>query len=105
MDLPIYQWLRNEEYGRWVCPHLGRLLAEVAEHGTVIQAVGLVNYKAPEAVVFLSGPFPEQVAISAAKANPTLQLCRNGVGELHSIQCAEHYVSVRCSPEQAALPA
>lgn len=97
MDLPIYQWLRTEEYARWVCPHMERLLTELAKRGCIIQAVGLVNYKAPEAVVFLSGSLPEHIAAGVAKVNPTLQLHHNGMGGLHSVECAEHYVSARCS--------
>ena len=101
MDLPIYQWLSTEEYARWVCPHMKHLLAELAKHGSIIQAVGLVNYKAPEAVVLLSGSLPEHIAAGVAKANPALQLHHNGMGVLHSVECAEHYVIARCSPEQA----
>lgn len=101
MDLPIYQWLRTEEYPRWVCPHMEHLLAELAKHGSIVQAVGLVNYKAPEAVVLLSGSLSEYIAASVAKANPTLQLHHNGIGTLHSVECTEHYVSARCASEQA----
>ena len=86
MDLPIYQWLRTEEYAFWVCPHMEHLLTELAKHGSIVQAVGLVNYKAPEAVVFLSGSLPEHVASCVAKVNPALQLHHNGMGALHSVE-------------------
>ena len=99
MDLAIYEWLSPEQYASRICPHMERLLSELLKQGNAVRKVGLQNYKAPEAVVILSKPLSEPIAAGVAASNPSLHLHHNGIGELHSVTCVEHYISVRCTGE------
>lgn len=101
MDLPVYEWLKAEEYERWVCPHMRALLGELEQHGNGIRAVGLVNYKSPEAIIFLKAPLLESVCEAAVRVHAALQLGYNGLGHLHVVACNEHYVSARFSEQPA----
>lgn len=94
MELHVYEWLKQEEYARWVCPHMTQLLGELARHGNTIKAVGLVNPKSPEAVIFVADPLPESDIKSVVSASPKLQLVHNGIGKLHGVSCSEHYVTM-----------
>jgi len=97
MYLPVYQWLKVEEYERWICPHMRMLLGELEKHDNGIKAVGLVNYKSPDAVIFLKLPLQGSVCEALVRAHAALQLEYNGLGHLHVAACSEHYVSARFS--------
>lgn len=97
MHLPIYQWLTEDEYPQWVCPHMHALLEELKKHGNGIKTAGLVNYRSPEAVLFLRSPLLEVAVKEFLAAEPALRLEHNGIGQLHSVQCSEHYVSIQFS--------
>lgn len=97
MDTPIHEWLKQDQYSRWVCADMQALIDELAAHGNVVRAVGLANIKCPEAVVLLSHRLNEQLVKTVASAHPCLQLHYNGIGELYSVICPEHYVYARFS--------
>jgi len=99
MDLAIYEWLSPQQYVRHICSHMEALLSELSKDGNSIRKVGLQNYKQPEAVVVLSKPLSERVATRVAASYPSLHLHHNGIGELHSVTCVEHYVTARCTRE------
>jgi len=97
MDIRVHEWLKTEEYSRWVCPHMVALLRKLEIKGNRIAAVGLANYKSPEAVIFVTQPFPELLVKQAIEAIPVLEPIYNGIGKLHAVSCATHYVSMRYS--------
>jgi hypothetical protein len=100
MDIPIHEWLNEREYARWICPHMSTFLTVLENHGNGIKAVGLANYRTPEAVVFLKLPLLETVVAAAAR-DTALKLRYDGIGQLHAVACPEHYVSARFAERPA----
>jgi hypothetical protein len=97
MDIPVHEWVKTEEYSRWVCPHMVALLSTLESRGHRIAAIGLANHKAPEAVIFVTRPLSDALVKQAIEASPALEPIYNGIGKLHAVSCAAHYVSMRYS--------
>ena len=91
--MKIYEWLDAEQSKRWVCEHIEALAAKLTRAGNSFRAVGLVNYRSPEAVVFVSQPLRES-DLAAALA-PELVLVQNGIGQVDRVACAVHPVTLR----------
>lgn len=101
MDVRVHEWLKPEAYSHWVCPHMETLLGKLKAGGNQIAAVGLANYRSPEAIIFVSQPVLESVAKEVAAVSPTLQMSFDGLGNLDDVSCTEHFVSMRHSGRPA----
>jgi hypothetical protein len=101
--MKVYEWLDEAQSKRWVCPHMEALLTELAQSGNSIRAVGLVNYRSPEAIVFASQPLQESVVESAIIRTPLLSIARDGLGRIAQVTCATHPVSLQFDSDQCGL--
>lgn len=99
MDIQVHEWLSKDEYWRWICPHIRVFLDELAKRGSGIKAVGLANYRAPDAVIFVEQPLHEPTVKAVVDADPALKIERNGIGQLYAVCCREHPVTVRHSKQ------
>jgi hypothetical protein len=96
-DIYVHEWLSKGQYSRWICPHMRVLLDALALRGYGIKAIGLANYRAPGAIIFVEQPLHEPTVRVIVEADPALKFEYNGIGALHAVYCSEHAVTARYS--------
>jgi hypothetical protein len=97
MEMKVYCWLGDNEREKWICSHLKKLINELESHNNHVKAVGLVNYRSPEAVVFMSQPLKENCVLPSIQNISQLQADYNGAGELSVVTCVNDYVCLKYS--------
>jgi hypothetical protein len=95
MEMKVHRWLSESEQAQWVCSHVLDFVTHARQgDGNTIEAVGLVNYRDPSAVVFLTKPLEENDVLLFLRSHQTLRPVFNGLNRLSGIRCEEHFVDV-----------
>lgn len=87
---PIFRWLPEAQWHRWICCDIKAILACLAEQGVSILRVGEENYKSPAGVIFTDKPFSAPSVL--AKLPDAVALNVKGVD--NGIMCIAHYVVI-----------
>jgi hypothetical protein len=95
----IFQWIPEAEWHQYVCAELLPIMTWLKQHEIEITAIGHWNIKAPDLVIFLSGPIPHrQLLADFPRHHAALVLRPDFIG------CNDHRITVVYEKEPILEP-